>query len=160
MATSTSKKVIAVRFDRDPVRGYVAPAAFLQVDHIEVLSADGNVQLLPYPDVKMIAFVKDWDDLPSTEDRKAFVSRPKSEGLWVRFEFRDGDSLEALLPNSLLSMESAGFLGMPPDSSRNTQRVFVPRTALRACSVLGVVGSPRRTPKAKPAPADQLKMFD
>lgn len=158
MSASTSKRVVAVRFDREPVRGFIAPSSFLGDKSLELLTADGIHLELPYEDVKYLAFVKLWTD--SDDLRKSFVSRPKSGGLWVRFEFRDGDCVEALLTGNLLEWPSQGFVGTPPEASRNTQRIFVPKAALRHCAVLGAIGISRQAAR-KPAPdANQLKMFD
>jgi hypothetical protein len=48
--------------------------------------------------------------------------------------------LEGVLPNNLLQIEPYGVTVIPPDPYSNTQRIFVPRTALVAVEVLGVVG--------------------
>ena len=159
MAASTSKRVVAVRFDREPIRGYVSPASYLGESTLEVLTSEGNLLQLPYEDLKFVAFVKSWEE-PADDLRKSFISRPKGTGLWVRFDFRDGDSLEALLTGNLLEWPAAGYLGTPPDAARNTQRLFVPRSALRQCAVLGAIGSARRPPTKAEADAAQLKMFD
>ncbi len=159
MSSSTNKKVLVVRFDREPVTGYVAPATSLQPDHVEVLTADGAVFRIPYADVKLVKFVKSWDTAEA--GRKEFASRPKTAGLWVQFDFRDGASLQALLPNRLNEFEPLGFWGTPPDAGGNTQRVFVPRAALSGCTVLGVIGGSRKpTGRKRPAAVGQLKMFD
>lgn len=159
MAASTSKKVVAVRFDREPIRGYIAPATYLGAESLEILTPDGTLLSLPYADLKLVAFVKSWDE-PWDDVRKSFVSRPKGAGLWVRFDFRDGDSFEALLPANLVDWPASGYIGTPPDSARNTQRLFVPRLALRQCTVLGAIGSGRRPALRQDADSKQLKMFD
>ena len=91
-----------------------------------------------------------------------FNARPKTAGLWVRLTFRDNDLLEGILPNDLLQLEPNGFSIMPPDLTGNSQRLFVPRQALREITVLGVVGSALRTkaaPRKGPA-RDQPGLFD
>jgi hypothetical protein len=80
------------------------------------------------------------------------------EGLWVRLQFRDGDLMEGVMPNNLLQIEQYGFTVAPPDSFSNQQRVFVPRTSLRAVEVLGVVGSPLKR-KAKAGAKEQGELF-
>lgn len=159
MAASTSKRVVAVRFDREPVRGFVALDSYLGERSLEILTPEGNILQAPYADIKLLAFVKSWEE--SVEDlRKSFVSRPKGAGLWVRFDFRDGDSLEALLSGNLVEWPAQGYLGTPPDAARNTQRLFVPRSAVRQCLVLGAIGAARRLPSKAEADAAQLQMFD
>jgi hypothetical protein len=92
-------------------------------------------------------------------ERKTFLSRPKLDGLWVRLRFRDGGSLEGVIPNDLLGLQENGLQMTPPDFNSNTDRIFVPRTALTEFTVLGVVGIARRKPTAAAAAA-QPRLFD
>ena len=94
------------------------------------------------------------------QKHRAFATRPKTAGLWVRFRFRDGDRLEGILPNNLLQIEPAGFSAIPAGPSYQNQRVFVPRLALSGVEVLGTIGnSARRRPAKKTDDDSQLKMF-
>ena len=70
-------------------------------------------------------------------EHRAFATRPKSPGLWVRLVFRDGDSIEGMLANNLMLLEPAGFCIIPPDPTFQNQRIFVPRAALRRCRSWG-----------------------
>jgi hypothetical protein len=156
LAGSTTKKAIIRRYDKEPLAGYVNPVSFLQPAGVELLSAEGNVSTVPYPDIKSIAFVRDFEHA-AVGERSVFQTRPKTEGLWVRLNFRDGDVLEGVMPNNLLQVETYGFSVVPPDSYSNQQRVFVPRGSLRSVEVLGVVGSPL---KRKKTAKDQGELFD
>jgi len=157
MASSTTKKALVRRFDRESLAGYVNPYSYLQLNGIELLLADGNIVSVPYADIKTLAFVRDFES--TAETPRTFNTRPKMDGLWVRFEFRDGDVLEGILPNNLLQVESYGFLAIPPNPVRD-QRIFIPRTALRSVAVLWVVGSPLNRRKEKPAPKEQIGLFE
>jgi hypothetical protein len=158
VSSSTTKKAVLRRFEKEPLAGYINPLTFLQLTGIELLSPKGNVVLVPYSDVKTVAFVRDFESA-SEPTRQLFQTRPKMEGLWVRLEYRDGDLTEGILPNNLLHIETYGFTVIPPDAYGNVQRLFVPRTALRSVQVLGVVGSPLKR-KAKPAAKDQIGLFE
>ena len=164
MAGSTTKQAIVERFEKEPLAGYVNPVSFLQPAGIEMLSAQGNIVSLPYAEIKTISFVRDFNVVENQSDpaRRAFQTRPKIEGLWVRLSFRDGEVVEGILPNNLLQLEHYGFTIIPPDSYGNRQRVFVPRAALRAVEVLGVVGSPltKQKGKAKAVPKEQIGLFE
>ena len=159
MAASTTKKAVIRRFDREPLHGYVNPVSFLQPGGVELLSLEGNIANIPYDGIKSIAFVRDFTPADPLE-RRAFQTRPKTEGLWVVLQFRDGDALEGIMPNNLLQVEHYGFTIVPPDSSSNQQRIFAPREALRAVQVLGVVGSPLNRRKTKPGTKEQIGLFD
>ena len=158
MAASTTKKVFLRRFEKEALAGYVNPLTFLQLTGIELLSPEGKVSVVPYSDVKMVAFVKDFEEAGEPE-RRVFQNRPKMEGLWLRLEYRDGEVTEGIIPNNLLQVEKYGFTVIPPDPG-NTQRVLIPRTALRSVQVLGVVGSPLKKLKKKAVPKEQIELFE
>ena len=159
MAGSTTKKAIIRRFDREPLSGYVNPASYLQLTGVELLTAQGNVAAIPYSEIKTVAFVRDFDNLEEAP-RRVFNTRPKMEGLWVSFQFRDGEIVEGVMPNNLLPVEPHGFTVIPPDPYGNQQRIFIPRVALRSAEVLGVVGSPLQRRKPKVPPKEQIGLFD
>jgi hypothetical protein len=159
LAGSTTKKAIIRRYDRESLAGYVNPVSYLQPEGVELLSAEGNVATVPYLEIKSIAFVRDFEGGGSPE-RQVFNTRPKMEGLWVSLQFRDGEVMEGIMPNNLLQSEHYGFTVIPPDSSSNQQRVFVPRAALRSLQVLGVVGSPLKRRKPKVAAKEQIRLFE
>ena len=158
MLTSTTKKIVVRRFDRASIPGFVNTATYLQAGFIEILLVSGSTQQIPYGEIKSVAFVKDFDPPRGQAEQKTFQSRPKIEGLWVRMEFRDGESAEGLLSNNLAQTGTEGFQVTPPNSSGNIQRLFVPRMALEEMVVLAVVGgkSSRSKPKAK---QDQIELF-
>jgi hypothetical protein len=157
--SSTAKKVIVRRFERESLTGFVNPPSYLQPTCLELLKPEGTLALLPYEEIKSVCFVSDFD--AETEPRRIFMTRPKLEGVWVRMFFRDGEMMDGILPNNPLSWEIAGFTVTPPEPDSNNQRVFVPRSALRNMQVLGVVGSPLRAGrrKAKGASEDQQTLF-
>jgi hypothetical protein len=158
VAASTNKKVLVRRYDRETLAGHVNPGAYLQPEGVELVTTQGNIMLVPYPDVKTVAFVREFDS--AEPERQTFQTRPKMQGLWVGLQFRDGDRLEGIVPNNLLLLEANGITITPPDPFGNQQRIFVPRTSLISVEVLGVVGSPLKKRKAKPAAQDQIGLFE
>lgn len=159
MPSSTNKKVIITRFDRENLTGFIQTNSWLQESGIEFLTQAGVVSTVAWQDAKCVWFVRDFTPLNPLEGRKAFLSRPKLDGIWVRFQFRDGDQLEGVMPNNLLFMEAEGVHVIPPEGA---QRVFVPRHAVTSVQVLGVVGSLLRTSRGtKKAPAkEQIGLFE
>ncbi len=145
---STHKKVVVRKLDRDSLNGFVG-AHFVSDGKLELLNTAGNVVMIELRDIKGVFFVRDFND---SEDliRKTFTTRPRAEGLWVRLKFRDNDVVEGLMPNDLMQISADGVLITPPDTRSNTQRIFVPRTALTEMTVLGVIGEKvRRKPSAE-----------
>ena len=154
---STHKKVIIRKMDRDTLQGYVAPSNFVADGRVELLNTAGNVVLIELTDIKGVYFVRDFSD--ENLLRKTFTSRPRTEGLWVRLEFKDTEVLEAMMPNDLVQVSPEGYLVSPPDTRSNTQRIFVPRTALSSLTVLGVIGSPTLRRKKVAAGVEQEELF-
>jgi len=155
---STHKKVILVHADKRPLRGYLNPARLGQVDPVDVLTTDGEHVQVPVAKIRAIYFVREFSDEFEPE-RKAFLSRPKLDGLWVKLRFTDGETLEGVIPNDLLSLLDNGLQITPPDLNSDTDRIFVPRAALSEVTVLGVVGIARRKPAAAAAAAAQPRLF-
>jgi hypothetical protein len=143
---STHKKVIVRKMGRDSLSGYVAPAHFVVDGKLELLNPSGKVVLIDLAEIKSVDFVRDFSDTAAA-GRKTFTSRPRTEGLWVRLKFIDNDVLEGLMANDLTQVAREGYLITPPDTRGNTQRVFVPRTALQELNVLAVIGRPESQKK-------------
>ena len=155
--SSTHKKVIVRKSDRDSVNGYVAPANFVVDGKLELLNTSGNVVAIDLRDIKAVYFVREFSDA-DVLTRMTFTTRPRTEGLWVRLKFKDNEVIEGILPNDLTQNPPEGFLMNPPDLRSNTQRVFVPRAALASVTVLAVIGAaPRRR---KLADTRQATMFE
>jgi len=157
--TSTTKRAMARRFDRETLPGYVNPVSFLQPTGVEWLTLGGQSMLLSYTEIKAVSFVRDFDAGVDNE-RRTFFTRPKMAGLWVSFLLRDGERMEGILPNNLLQLEPLGFTVTPPDPFANTQKIWIPKAALQSVEVLGVVGSAAKVRKPKPAAREQIGLFD
>ena len=143
--------------DKKPVRGYLNPSRLGQADPIDLLTPDGEHQAIPLSRIRSIYFVREFSE-DFEPDRKVFLSRPKLDGLWVRLRYSDGETLEGVVPNDLLSLLDNGLQITPPDINTATDRIFVPRAALSEVTVLGVVGIARRKPAA--AAAGQPRLFN
>ncbi|HEY2544806.1 MAG TPA: hypothetical protein VGI46_01960 [Candidatus Acidoferrum sp.] len=156
---STHKKVVLVLADKTPVRGYLNPSRLGQSDPIDLLTPEGEHQEIPLARVRSIYFVREFSD-DFEPERKAFLSRPKLEGLWVRLRYSDGETVEGVIPNDLLSMLDNGIQITPPDLNATTDRIFIPRSALSELTVLGVVGIARRKPAPAAASATQPRLFN
>src|SRR5437868_6993227 len=147
---TAQKKVIIRRFAGDALHGYLPHAGILRNNTVDLLDLAGRVIPLAINDIKMISYVRDFnlnDTLnPERLARRTFLARPRNEGLWVRLTFRSGDLLEGLAPidRSLLDAlaEDHGLYLAPPDTRSNTQRLFIPRTAIAEFQLLAVITSP------------------
>lgn len=156
--------MIVYRFNRQPVEGYVSPATYLGSEFVTLLTRDGSVDKVAYADLKALCFSTESPETDLFTAHTVFERRPRLPGLWVRLVFTDGDELQGVLPPNLLELPYQGYLITPPKASAVRQRVFVPRSALKAVDVLGATGVKRAPVQRKPALAEksgeQLRMFE
>jgi hypothetical protein len=155
--SSTHKKVIVRKMDRDTATGYVSPA-FVADGKLELLNTAGNVVAIDLNDIKGVYFVREFGE-PESLTRKTFTTRPRADGLWVRLRFRDNEIIEGLMPNDLVQEGVDGFSIIPPDTRSNTQRIFVPRSALAEMNVIAVIGEKKSQRGRRPEDTRQVSMF-
>lgn len=164
MPTSTAKRVILYRFDRQPVEGIVTPGAYLLSDSVELITVQGSLQTTSYADLKALCFVSESAANDLFTDHKVFERRPKVPGLWTRFTFKDGDRLDGILSHNLLDWPETGYFITPPRAGAARQRVFIPRAALLGTELRGVVGRSAIATKQrefeKGGDQSQLSIFD
>ena len=156
--SSTHKKVIVRKMDRDTLNGYIASAHYISDGKVEVLNTAGNVVAIDLKEIKGVYFVREFGD-SETLARKTFTTRPRTEGLWVRLKFKDNETLEGIMPVDLTQCPAEGYLLNPPDLRSNTQRIFVPRTALASLTVLAVIGAQKRSRRPLPGDIRQEPLF-
>jgi hypothetical protein len=169
---SAQKKVIVRQFEAGLAWGYLPQTHLLDTSGVSLMDIDGRIKCLYFNDIKTIAYVKDFN-LDDTQDperlgRRAFATRPKGDGLWLRLILRDGDTMEGLSSVDIGWLDSLiddrGLFLTPPDARSNTQRLFIPRPAIASLEVLGLIMAPaRRALAKKPAPTpstDQPGLFN
>ena len=165
MSSSTAKRLILYRFDRQPCEALVHAGAYLLATGVELMTSEGNVQLVDYKDVKALCFAAEGAPADLFSAQTTFERRPKTPGLWASFRLRDGDVLEGVLPHNMLEWPAQGFLLTPPRSGAYRQRVFLPREAVSETALRGTVGSAaawasRPANKGKTSEPHQLSIFD
>jgi hypothetical protein len=160
---SGQKKVIVRRFNDQLHWGYLPQEVSLLHGYVELIDPAAHVTPILLTDIKWIAYVRDFNlndrHLPERLDRKKFAARPRTEGLWLRLRLTDGEVLEGLLQvnRTLLDSlaDSSGIFMTPPDTRANTQRLFVPRSAIESIEPMGLIQSTAKVakpPKEEPQP--------
>jgi hypothetical protein len=158
--SASRKKVIIRKLSRHWLSGYLPSADFVQGGEVGLLDLDGKVTFVHLAEVKWICFVRDFHsgdpEFPECLLSKTFIRRPRAEGLWLRVRLKDDDSLEGLAHNDTTLLDPDGFFLTPPDSRSNTQRIFLPRQAIKEFEIVGVV---RTGGQKKPSVALQQSLF-
>src|SRR6201992_4391465 len=108
-----------------------------------MLDLEGKLVSVHMAEVKWICFVREFQSGDASQPerllRKTFVTRPRSEGLWVRVRLKDNDQIEGLAPNDLSLLEGEGIFLVPPDTRSNTPRIFLPTQAVAELDILAVI---------------------
>jgi hypothetical protein len=160
--SSASRKKVILRRNRsagqaEVLPGYLPLSGFVRNRALDLLDLSGRVIPVALNDVKLISYVRDFNLTdtvnPERLTRRAFLARPRTEGLWLRLTFAAGDQLEGLAPTDISLLDDlvndAGLFLTPPDTRSNTQRIYVPRTSIAELTLLAVITSPS---KKKPTP--------
>ena len=137
-----------------PLSGLLDPTA----TSVNLLDLEARIVPLPLASIRHIAYVRDFNLNDTTDPerltRRTFLARPRTEGLWLRLNLPGPETLEGLAPLdlSLLDMvqQDRGLFLLPPDIRSNTQRLYVPRSAILDLRLLAVITNPS---KPKPTPA-------
>lgn len=162
--SNARKKVIVRRFSGGTLPGYLPMSGFVRGKApdgvVDLLDLSGRIVEVPLREIKTISFVRDFNLAdtvnPERLARRLFLARPRNEGLWVRITFlpperrveHTPDLLEGLASADLslvdTILEDSGLSIAPPDIRSNTQRVFVPRSAMADLQLLAVITAPSR----------------
>lgn len=159
---SQRKPVIVRKFTRDWVAGYAPPLFPSSASELEILDQAGKVLRLDWDIVKWVCYVRDFPASPADQANperllhKRFAVRPRTAGLWLRMSLQDGEELEGLAANDRSLVGGAGLLLTPPDMRSNTQRIYIPRSAIQTLEVVSLIG----TVKRRPAMAVQPELFN
>jgi hypothetical protein len=169
-AVSASRKPVIVRkFSRDWCAGYAETNFGEDSPDLEILDMSGKLSRIDWVSVKWVCYVRDLiaapgsgsdADSPERLLRRRFTSRPRMNGLWLRMLLKDGDGMEGIAANDSSLLNPAGLLLTPPDTRSNTQRIFIPRPAIRDLTVLAVISaSPRNASVDKIRASSQPDLF-
>jgi hypothetical protein len=77
LGVSTHKKVLVSRFDRDTLSGFVNPQGYQLADGLELMTQAGSVSIIPYMEVKLVCFVRDFQQGEPRKELRLFTTRPK-----------------------------------------------------------------------------------
>ncbi|HEV2462738.1 MAG TPA: hypothetical protein VGT04_02955 [Acidobacteriaceae bacterium] len=160
---SSRKKAIARKLTQEWVAGYLPVNGLVREARVEMLGLDGKVQQIGADELKWICYVRDFNsgeaENPERLLRKTFAGRPRSEGVMLRLKLKDGDVIEGLAANDASLVSGDGIFLIPPDVRSNTQRIWVPRTAIEGLEVAAVIGATKRRQTPEVAADRQEKLF-
>jgi hypothetical protein len=163
---SVRKPVIVRKFSRDWCAGYAGANFGHNEAELEILDVSGKVVRIGWDQVKWVCYVRDFPSTAADQSNperllhKRFSIRPRTAGLWLRMTLTDGEELEGLAANDVSLVEGSGLLLTPPDTRSNTQKIYVPRQAIKSLEVVSLIGAAgRRRPDALGRTTEQPGLF-
>jgi len=165
--SAARKPVIVRNLTRDWCAGYATANPASEISDLELLDSAGKLRRIPWDQVKWVCYVREFPSegaggafsndgaQPERLLRRTFSTRPRIAGLWLNLTLADGEPLQGVAANDRSLIEGIGLLLTPPDTRSNTQRIFIPRTAIRELAVLGVI-PPAAPPRQSTGPQPQL----
>lgn len=148
---ATKSEKVVLQFGNRAIKGYLespawntieellsnAPVSSPETFRIRRLETD-EIEEISIKDVKAIYYVNTFEG-DSEHDHINFHTRaPISHGIWMRFQFLDGEVMEGIVYNSIRYLVDTGFFVLPTDPGSNNKLVYVQKSWLVDHRVLGM----------------------
>lgn len=149
-APTRSEKVV-IQFGTRTVKGFLESPVWNTIEdvlrsasetapesiRIRRLDTD-QVEDVPVKDVKAIFYVNSFEGNPERDHLNFHTRAPIVHGIWMRFQFLDGEVMEGIVFNSLRYLIDPGFFVLPTDPGSNNKLVYVMKSWLVDHRVLGL----------------------
>jgi hypothetical protein len=110
------------------------PPAVLQIRRLD----DSSILEIPIESTKAVFYVKDFDGDREHKNLRFYKGAPIIHGVWIRLEFTDGEIMEGLVHNTVRFLVDPAFFVLPTDPYSNNRLVYVVKSWLKECRILGL----------------------
>lgn len=145
-----SEKVV-VQFGSRTIKGYLespawntieellssAPQIAPEVFRVRLIDSD-EIEEISIKDVKAVFYVNSFDGNSVRNHLNFHTRAPIVHGIWMRFQFLDGEVMEGIVFNSIRYLVDPGFFVLPTDPGSNNKLVYVVKSWLVDHRVLGL----------------------
>lgn len=148
--TTKSEKVV-VQFGSRTLKGYLESPTWNTIEELlgNALSSTPEilrirrldseaVEEVSLKDVKAVFYVNSFDGNPVRNQLNFHTHAPIVHGIWMRFQFLDGEVMEGIVFNSVRYLVDPGFFVLPTDPGSNNKLVYVVKSWLADHRVLGL----------------------
>lgn len=150
-SSATKSEKVVIQFGAKTLKGYLespewntieellgnAPQKSLETFRIRRLDTN-EIEIVSIKDVKAVFYVNSFEG-DSVRNHINFHTRaPIVHGIWMRFQFRDGEVMEGIVYNSIRYLVDPGFFVLPTDPGSNNKLVYVVKSWLVDHRVLGL----------------------
>jgi hypothetical protein len=149
--SSLSTEKVVIQFGTRTVKGYLdspalntieallgnAPPSPPETFHVRLLDSD-VVERISVNDIKAVFYVNSFDGNSDHKQINFHTRAPIVHGIWMRFQFLDGEVMEGIVFNSIRYLVDPGFFLLPTDPGSNNKLVYVLKSWLVDHRVLGI----------------------
>ena len=142
---------VVINFENELVKGYLESHSSNTIEEL-LRSAPGRPPSVirlrregsdTYEEIstlnaKAIFYVKSFDGDPRRKDLKFHTRARIVHGIWIRIEFLDSEVMEGIVSNTVEYLIAPGFFLRPTDPGSNNKLVYVMKSQLKDCRVLGL----------------------
>ena len=148
---ATKSEKVVIQFGTRTIKGYLespawntigellgnAPQSALETFRVRRLDTN-QVEEVSIKDVKAVFYVNSFDGNSVRNHLNFHTRAPIVHGIWMRFQFRDGEVMEGIVYNSIRYLVDPGFFVLPTDPVCNNKLVYVLKSWLIDHRVLGL----------------------
>ena len=113
------------------------PRVRLETIRVRRLDSDA-VEEVSFKDVKAVFYVNSFDGNSEHNHLNFHTRAPIVHGIWMRFQFLDGEVMEGIVYNSIRYLIDPGFFLLPTDPGSNNKLVYVLKSWLVDHRILGM----------------------
>jgi hypothetical protein len=149
--TLLSTEKVVIQFGTRTVKGYLdsptlntieallgnAPPSPPETFHVRLLDSD-VVEKISAKDIKAVFYVNSFDGNSGHKQINFHTRASIVHGIWMRFQFLDGEVMEGIVFNSIRYLVDPGFFLLPTDPGSNNKLVYVLKNWLVDHRVLGI----------------------
>ena len=149
--TLLSTEKVVIQFGTRTVKGYLDSPALTTIEallgnappsppetfHVRLLDSD-VVEEISAKDIKAVFYVNSFDGNSDHNQINFHTRAPIVHGIWMKFQFLDGEVMEGIVFNSIRYLVDPGFFLLPTDPGSNNKLVYVLKSWLVDHRVLGI----------------------
>jgi hypothetical protein len=148
--TIQSEKVV-IQLGNRTVKGYLESPVWNTIEELLSNAPDSSpesfrirlaesdaVEEISIKDVKAVFYVNSFNGDKERNHLNFHTQAPIVHGIWMRFQFLDGEVMEGIVYNSIRYLVDPGFFVLPTDPRSNNKLVYLVKSWLVDHRVLGM----------------------
>jgi hypothetical protein len=151
LANAAKSEKVVIQLGSGTIKGYLESPAWNTIEEllssapqtfpetIRLRRLDTNeIEDISIKDCKAVFYVNSFDGNPVRNHLNFHTRAPIIHGIWMRFQFLDGEVMEGIVYNSIRYLVDPGFFVLPTDPGSNNKLVYVVKSWLVDHRVLGL----------------------